>query len=1094
VESDPPDALSGWTGNWDRDERPELPRGSSVARYIIVERLARGGMGVVYKAFDPELGRPVAVKLLKADDDPGNVFRDRLLREAQALARLSHPNVIAVYDVGTFGDDVFIAMEFVEGQSLRAWLDTPRSRREILDRFIAAGEGLAAAHRAQLVHRDFKPDNVMVGADARVRVLDFGIARLTGEGGVATPLLEPPFPTPEPLYDTAAQRPSARSRAVKTPQPDAPTPTPTPPSASSSGRALLSPLTKAGAVMGTPRFMAPEQHRGQIADERADQFAFCVALYHALYGSFPFAGLTDSRYAVNVVSGRMREPPGAARVPRWLRQVLVRGLALDPADRYPSMAALLAELRKDPVRAWRRAAAVLFAVTATVSLVVLGVFAVHTRRVAAQRAQLANELGQEVAQMASMARMAALQPLHDLRPEMEEIRSRMRAVEEQMNVLGEVARGPGLYALGRGYLALEQWEDATRKLEQAYKTGYRSPQLEYSLGLAQGQLYQRALARLKKSDDASVDAAERAELAKRYRDPALRHLNEARSNLDRATASPEYVEGLIALYEQRFDDALALAARAHAHAPSLFEALTLEGDIHQAMANERQLVGNDDGAMQALARAGDAYREASEFARSNARSLGGQCHRWVKAAALDYQRPVSPEASVERALDACGTALRAMPEDPELIAQLADAWSSRGRWQADHGADPTKAFTEAAALAERAVRLAPSEVYPRQLLALIYKSIGEHRYLTGGDAAESLGLAIRHAQRALELDSTSLTTLSLLPTLYQYRALDEERHGRDPRPSLSANVAVAEQIRSRYPQSATSFHALQAAYLSKGQWELDHGIDPRESLERGAAASREAIRTISRPFNGYVNLCYADGLWGTHLVRQGEDARSLLEEAATACRSAIALSDDDFVSHLNLAVVYSGLGELALVRGGDPDPSLAQARAEATRSLQLNTNALTLWSIADNEVLAARSALKRGRDPSAALRAAEEAAHRALAIDPSEGDVLRVLAVIARWRAEWLLQRHQPIDSAVREGLARVAQSLAIQPNRADGLAAEGALHLMTARAARSASERAFAASRARASFERALTINRFLTYTWQPLLDEAARLAAANE
>jgi tetratricopeptide (TPR) repeat protein/predicted Ser/Thr protein kinase len=300
-----------------RPAKAALERGASVDRYVIVDQLGEGGMGVVYKAFDPELNRPLALKLISGDDRVGTL-QDRLLREAQALARLSHPSVIAVHDVGTFGKNVFIAMEFVEGQTLRQWIkEAPRSLREILQVFAAAGEGLEAAHRAGLVHRDFKPDNVMLGKDGRVRVLDFGLARCASDGPAPDAILAPPSDETE----TAAG--SGRDR-------------------------LSSSITRAGAIVGTPSFMAPEQHRGEVADERADQFSFCVSLHHALYQRLPFAGETVDEYADNVLGGRIEEPPVEVRVPRWLHKVLVRGLAVHPADRYPSMAALLSALRADP--------------------------------------------------------------------------------------------------------------------------------------------------------------------------------------------------------------------------------------------------------------------------------------------------------------------------------------------------------------------------------------------------------------------------------------------------------------------------------------------------------------------------------------------------------------------------------------------------------------------------------------------------------------------------------------------------------------------------------------------------------------------------
>jgi tetratricopeptide (TPR) repeat protein/predicted Ser/Thr protein kinase len=339
--TDPDDSIGATEEVAPHPAKLSLARGTCIDRYIVVDQLGAGGMGVVYKAFDPELGRPVALKLLKTEH-AGGLHRDRLLREAQALARLSHPNVVAVHDVGTFKDDVFVAMEFVEGVTLRAWLAAERrSQRQILEVFAAAGEGLQAAHRAGLVHRDFKPDNVIIGKDGRVRVLDFGLARAT-----ATDLLPAEEDAPSSPETDSAETVGARpSGARPSSQPETPDP-------HESGRLLASPMTRAGSVMGTPRYMAPEQHRGEKVDEKADQFSFCVALYEALHGAPPYDVrliMRDSRH-----EWRISEPPAGARVSRWLRQVLVRGLAVEPAARHASMEVLLASLRADPTLARRR--------------------------------------------------------------------------------------------------------------------------------------------------------------------------------------------------------------------------------------------------------------------------------------------------------------------------------------------------------------------------------------------------------------------------------------------------------------------------------------------------------------------------------------------------------------------------------------------------------------------------------------------------------------------------------------------------------------------------------------------------------------------
>jgi serine/threonine protein kinase/tetratricopeptide (TPR) repeat protein len=340
----------------ERELRRALQRGASIGRYVVVDPLGQGGMGVVYKAFDPELGRPVAVKLITTDEGRTGVAHDRLLREAQALAQLAHPNVVAVHDVGTFGDDVFVAMEFVEGETLKQWLKAPRRLGEVIEVFLAAGEGLAAAHRAGLVHRDFKPDNVIVGNDGRVRVLDFGLARVALREQGAAPALPRREPKAGELDETSAARRGPKTHERRRDLDE--TPSSDSLGSSASRDRLHSSLTQAGSIMGTPRFMAPEQHLGQTADERADQFSFCVSLYWALYREFPFAGETADEYSDNVVDGKLRPVPSGRGVPRWLQRALLRGLAVAPADRHPSMTELLALLRRSSERARARRLAV----------------------------------------------------------------------------------------------------------------------------------------------------------------------------------------------------------------------------------------------------------------------------------------------------------------------------------------------------------------------------------------------------------------------------------------------------------------------------------------------------------------------------------------------------------------------------------------------------------------------------------------------------------------------------------------------------------------------------------------------------------------
>jgi eukaryotic-like serine/threonine-protein kinase len=299
---------------------PALPPGTVVGRYVIEGPLGEGGMGVVYLAHDPQLERRVALKLLRPDasqageDSSGG--RSRLVREAHAMAKLNHPNVVVIYDSGIFGDQVFLAVEVVEGTDMKKWLAAPHGWREILEVFLKAGRGLAAAHAAGLVHRDFKPENVLIGRRGEVKVTDFGLARAAVQDrlGAAVELL------------TAA----APAEIV-------------------SDQVLVTPLTRDGAVSGTPGYMAPEQMLGRGGDARTDEFSFCVALYRALYGELPFKGRLDP-----LGPNEIKPPTKGSHVPTWVRRALLRGLSIKPEARYDTLPELLDSLADDPAVSRRR--------------------------------------------------------------------------------------------------------------------------------------------------------------------------------------------------------------------------------------------------------------------------------------------------------------------------------------------------------------------------------------------------------------------------------------------------------------------------------------------------------------------------------------------------------------------------------------------------------------------------------------------------------------------------------------------------------------------------------------------------------------------
>ena len=365
-----------------------LAIGDRVGRYLVLSSLGAGGMGVVFAAYDPNLGRKIALKLLRSGlAGSSKDARNRLRREAQAIAQLSHPNVVSVYDVGTTdGGDLYIAMEFVEGDTLTSWLKKyPRTWREIIDVFVQAARGLASAHGVGLLHRDFKPDNVLVGGDGRVRVTDFGLARS---------LLAP--------EETAYGKP------VMT--------------------ALNLALTATGTVLGTPRYMPPEQMTGPDLDARSDQFSFCVALYEALYGRHPLRDATSVQMAER--GDRAQPPPEGTKVPQAIGSAVLRGLERERGKRFPSMSSLIDELVPRP-----RRAPVRYAVLAIVGFLAVG---------AATAAVLANQPAAVPAASETSGPPQLVEELHQMKLEREALLRRLEQARVDQRELewlrGELAR------------------------------------------------------------------------------------------------------------------------------------------------------------------------------------------------------------------------------------------------------------------------------------------------------------------------------------------------------------------------------------------------------------------------------------------------------------------------------------------------------------------------------------------------------------------------------------------------------------------------------------------------------------------------------
>ncbi|MGH9889471.1 MAG: serine/threonine-protein kinase, partial [bacterium] len=466
-------------------------------RYELLDLLGRGGMGAVYRARDRRLGRIVAIKLILGADPSLTM---RLVREARAQARIEHPNVCRVFEVGEIDGRAYIALQLVHGEALHVV-----AGRMTLDEKVAVTAEIATAiheaHRLGIVHRDLKPANVMVERASDGRwvpiVMDFGLAR-------------------ELTADAAITRP--------------------------------------GAALGTPAYMSPEQARGdEGVDRRSDVYSLGATLYELLTGRQPFPGTALAQILSQVIHDEPPRPRSLVpSLPLDLEIIALKCLAKDPTQRYPSARALADDLRRyldgDPILGrspslWRRlrlrarrhrALVVLggWSLTVIVALASLGIRACaisrSERAQAGERAALAEQLGRSAKEIELYLQLAYQAPLHDTRPERDTIRRRMRALAATPHHLGEpgdAAIDAAIHdALGRGHLALHEWRTAADELARAVDGGRDTPDLHTARGRALGELYHRSLDEARRSGDRTWLARRQRELEQQVLAPAVTEL------------------------------------------------------------------------------------------------------------------------------------------------------------------------------------------------------------------------------------------------------------------------------------------------------------------------------------------------------------------------------------------------------------------------------------------------------------------------------------------------------------------------------------------------------------------------------------------
>lgn len=939
---------------------PQLAFLSKWERYRVLEFLGEGSMGRVYKAYDPSLHRNVALKFLR-DEDPDSA--ERLIQEARAQARIEHDHVCGIYEVGEVEGKPFIAMQYVAGPTLKqSYPDLNLQQKLRVMR--AVSDGVQQAHRLGLIHRDLKPSNILLDfreGVAHPYVLDFGLVREIGAEG----------------------------------------------------------LTATGEVLGTPAYMAPEQARGTPGkvDRRTDVYGLGATLYEILTGQPLFQGSSGAEVLVKVLQ---EEPPGLrklnASVPADVETVVMKCLEKEPERRYDSARELGDELQRmldgEPIHArpvqWpekllrkakrNRAASILLAI-GVIAILTLAGLVVRERAISTRQTQAAQEFGRRIEKMDSLLRYSYTLPLHDVRPEQALVRNEMQDIARSAQTLGPAVMPAAEYALGRGALALRNYTEARQHLQNAWNGGYRTEESAYALGTVLGALYQQGLQEAYRISNKELQAARKKEVEQQLREPALTYLRTGRSP---RTVSPEFGEGLIAFYEARYGDAIALAKKAYSKLPWLYEARKLEGDAFSQRGKGKQLQGDLQGAESDLKQAAIALASAIQIGRSDPAVYESEAQRWQYVLDLEAARGYTGGEPFDQALAACDNLLQSDPASSRGYSTKAGILLRLGLLEASHGTDPETAFDNGYRQADRAVSLDAFNRDGYLYQGSILREKAQYRISRGQDAGDLFDRSLDRFQTAIKIEPNFPLGYSNLGLTYMSRAGFELRKGRDPRISLDLAVESYKKALQWNPTFASAYNNISWAEWRRALYESKTpGLDPLPALQVSIESAEKALQLNPQLVTALNNLSIARLMQATALLEAQKDPAEAVSSGLHALDRALKIdpNDDDSLMFL---------GKLHLIT--------------------------------------ARYQSAHGDNAEQAFQSCEASLKKAIVTNPGNAQVYHAYSQYERWKAEDALRRGKPASIEIKDGLQMAQRALSINAEMFESTALQGVFHLLLAR------------------------------------------------
>lgn len=1013
--------------------------------YDIVGELGAGGMGVVYKAYDPNLKRFAALKLIRTAN-PDHAIR--FVQEARAQARVQHENVCRVYEVGEVDGKQYIAMQLIEGKSLYASSKemSVESKIRVIQQI---AEALHAAHKQGLIHRDIKPSNIMMERteenELKPYVLDFGLARDQEAPG----------------------------------------------------------LTRTGIAVGTPYYMAPEQVSGERdhIDRRTDVYGLGATLYELLSGKHPYEAKSSTEILLQI----LRDDPvpiskAAPKIPQDLETIVMKCLERDPSRRYESSKALAEDLQRyldgDPLaakpvswtyrlikRAKKNQLATGIGIAAAVITIVLVSSFLWVQWQNKRQAEYAREFSDEIKNIQSVLPNIYTAPIHDVRPELAALRNRLEKMEERMKDGGSAAQDPGNNALGQGYMALGEIEKASEHLEKAWRAGYQTPSTAYALGQTMGLLFQQKLAEVERTPGEDVRNKLKLKYEKEFRDPAVQYLKQAEGSVE----SPAYVEGLIALYEKRYDDALKKAKETYATSKWSYEAYTLEGKALSGKAQKKSDVGDYKGAIQIYELAGKSYERAAELGRSRADIYLNDCERWGQIVDNQTYTGDDPGQVLSKAEAACDKAILVNPDDPTGYLRKAYMYNRYVRYQLyNTGDDPRLTLKKSTETSNEAARRNPKGWEPHHMLLTSGMLQGEYELRHGIDPQNSLNEAINQGNLALNKNPNTPGVLFNIGATYVLIGEYENQNGKNPVPTYRKAI----QFYQRIPQIDKSMvvgNETGIAYWFISEYQRNHGEDPTDSTRNSIAEFQSLLK--EKPDDPYalynLGMVYTDQ--GNYEFAVGKNPTAIFKQALDVkVKAGKFIPNNSYVLN-GIGYDYACIADYLVSIGKDPVNELNEAKTFLQQSIQIDGSYyMPHTNLGYLGILNAQWKIKQGQSPIDSFDASRKAYLKSVELNKEEPGTYQSIAYVYRLQAEWELQQKRSANDSITNGFDWIDKSLKMSKDDPDSIAVQGALFLARARTEDNSEQRKRDASSAAVLFEKAIKLNAFLKKEYQPLLDQA--------